>query len=65
MTSGTPARPYSNPYLAGVGLGLVLLAAFMVAGRGLGASGAFGATAAGTLGAIAPSVADASPYLSR
>lgn len=30
-----------NPYLAGVGLGLVLLASFVVMGRGLGASGAF------------------------
>jgi uncharacterized membrane protein YedE/YeeE len=34
-------KPYANPYLAGTGLGLVLLAAFVVAGRGLGASGAF------------------------
>ncbi|MDK9698931.1 MAG: YeeE/YedE family protein [bacterium] len=34
-------QPYSNPYLAGIGLGLVLLAAFVVMGRGLGASGAF------------------------
>ena len=32
--------PYSNPYLAGIGLGLVLLAAFVLIGRGLGASGA-------------------------
>jgi uncharacterized membrane protein YedE/YeeE len=34
-------QPYSNPYLVGVGLGLVLLAAFVIMGRGLGASGAF------------------------
>jgi uncharacterized membrane protein YedE/YeeE len=34
-------KPYSNPYLAGIGLGLVLLAAFVIMGRGLGASGAF------------------------
>ena len=33
--------PYMNPYLAGMGLGLVLLTAFVVMGRGLGASGAF------------------------
>jgi len=32
------ARPYWNPYLAGVLLGLTLLAAFLVAGQGLGAS---------------------------
>jgi uncharacterized membrane protein YedE/YeeE len=32
--------PYWNSYLAGIALGLVLLSAFVVAGRGLGASGA-------------------------
>jgi uncharacterized membrane protein YedE/YeeE len=35
--------PYGNPYLWGVILGLVLLTAFVVAGRGLGVSGALGA----------------------
>ena len=29
-------KPYSNPYAAGFGLGLVLLAAFVIMGRGLG-----------------------------
>ena len=43
-------RPYANPYLAGAGLGLVLLAAFVLTGQGLGASGAFARTAA----AVAP-----------
>ena len=33
-------QPYWNPYLAGFGLGLVLLASFVIMGRGLGASGA-------------------------
>ena len=28
-------QPYANPYLAGVGLGVVLLAAFVFVGRGL------------------------------
>jgi uncharacterized protein len=32
------AKPYWNPYLAGVALGLVLLAAYLVAGSGLGAT---------------------------
>jgi len=31
-------RPYWNPYLAGVLLGVTLLATFLVAGQGLGAS---------------------------
>ncbi|MDZ7623044.1 MAG: YeeE/YedE thiosulfate transporter family protein [Ignavibacteriaceae bacterium] len=36
----TKSQPYSNPYLVGVGLGLVLLTAYLIMGRGLGASGA-------------------------
>jgi len=32
------AKPYSNPYLAGVGLGLTLLASYLILGAGLGAS---------------------------
>ena len=52
--------PYANPYLAGVGLGLVLLAAFVVMGRGLGASGAFTSSAAGLTAAVAPARAQSS-----
>jgi uncharacterized membrane protein YedE/YeeE len=40
-----------NPYLAGVGIGVVLLLAFVIMGRGLGASGAF-STAVATGAAI-------------
>jgi hypothetical protein len=32
------AKEYWNPYVAGVVLGLVLLAAYLVAGNGLGAT---------------------------
>ena len=39
-------KPYSDPYRAGIALGLVLLAAFVFADRGLGASGAFARVAA-------------------
>ncbi len=39
MTTRPPAR-YTNSYVAGIGLGLVLLTAFLLMGRGLGASGA-------------------------
>jgi len=41
--SQTP-RQYLNPYLAGVLLGLVLLASFLIAGNGLGVSGAVSQT---------------------
>ena len=50
MSARVTPRPYADPYLAGVGLGLVLLASFVLAGRGLGASGAF-ADGGGDVGA--------------
>ncbi len=46
-------KPYADPYLAGVALGLVLLTAFVVVGRGLGASGAFASVAASTVDVVA------------
>lgn len=55
-------RPYSNPYLAGVGLGLVLLAAFVIMGRGLGASGAFSSSLAWLVNLVAPAHAQANEY---
>ena len=58
-------KPYSDPYLAGIGLGLVLLASFAFAGRGLGASGAFTSGAAEVVAAVAPERAAGSALLSR
>ena len=54
--------PYSNPYLAGIGLGLVLLAAFVVMGRGLGASGAVSSACAVLVDTVAPAHAESSPF---
>jgi len=54
-----------NPYLAGVALGLVLLAAFVFMGRGLGASGAFSSTVAWLMDLVAPAHAKASEYYSQ
>jgi len=48
------AGKYMNPYLAGVFLGLVLLAAYFISGRGLGASGAFKSTTVSVMQKIAP-----------
>ena len=39
-------KRYDDPYVIGAGLGLVLLASFVISGRGLGASGAFTTVAA-------------------
>jgi uncharacterized protein len=46
--------PYADPYLAGIGLGLVLLASYVVMGRGLGASGAFSSLVSWLTDLVAP-----------
>ena len=48
------SRKYWNPYLGGVMLGLVLLAANYIAGRGLGASGAIKSAVVAGVQAVAP-----------
>lgn len=53
---------YTSPYLAGVGIGVVLLLAFVLMGRGLGASGAFSSVVSATVAAAAPAHAEASAY---
>jgi uncharacterized membrane protein YedE/YeeE len=55
-------RPYANPYVAGVMLGLVLLGCFAMTGQGLGASGAFGNASSGVVDALAPRLAAANGY---
>lgn len=57
------ARPYLNPYLGGVLLGLVLLAANYVAGRGLGASGAIKSTIVTAVITVAPSAEEKSAFV--
>jgi hypothetical protein len=52
-----------NPYLAGFGLGLVLLAAFLAMGRGLGATAAYGSVVAWLSGLAAPAWTAANPAL--
>ena len=54
-----------NPYLAGIGLGLVLLAAFVLVGRGLGASGAFNSAVAWAVNAVAPEHAKQNEFIAE
>ena len=63
-TNGSPPEPapFMNPYLAGLGLGLVLLASFVVMGRGLGASGAFSSVVALGVDTVAPAHAQANEF---
>lgn len=57
-------KPYMNPYLAGFLLGLVLLAAYFITGRGLGASGAVKSVVIETIGHISPKYAQNHPFYS-
>jgi hypothetical protein len=54
-----------NPYLAGVALGSVLLASFLVMGHGLGASGASLRAGIAALASIVPSHVESTPALAR
>jgi uncharacterized protein len=56
-------KPYVNPYLAGVGIGVVLLLAFVIMGRGLGASGAFSSVVAS--GMRATGASEAQPFIAE
>jgi len=58
-------QPYWNPYLSGMGLGLVLLMSYVMMGRGLGASGAFTTTTAVIVNSIAPDYAQSNEYFSE
>jgi hypothetical protein len=56
------AQGYWNPYVAGIALGLVLLATFYLMGTGLGASGAVARTAALTAHVVAPAAVESNGY---
>ncbi len=55
-------KPYMNPYLAGIGLGLVLLSAFVIMGRGLGASGALSSVVTLVVNTVSPMHAQSNPF---
>lgn len=57
------ATKYLNPYLGGVLLGIVLLTANFVAGRGLGASGAIKSTVVTAVTAVVPSSVEKSGFV--
>ena len=54
-----------NPYLAGLLLGLVLLASFYLTGRGLGASGAMRSVVVTSVDAVSHEYAASSNYFSK
>jgi hypothetical protein len=58
-------KPYMNPYLAGTLLGIVLLLAMFLSGRGLGASGGIKYCAVSTVGALNKTHVQSSVYYSK
>lgn len=54
---------FANPYLAGIALGLVLLASYVFAGHGLGASGGVFRFASAFVASVAPAHTAANPVL--
>lgn len=56
-------RDYINPYLGGILLGIVLFAAFLITGSGLGASGGMNNLVVMVQDFIAPQHVDRTPYL--
>jgi uncharacterized membrane protein YedE/YeeE len=64
MTNREP-RPYTNPYVAGTLLGLVLFASFYVTGGGLGASAAISRIGTGVLDVLAPLHVDRVAYFAE
>jgi len=62
MTTAREPRPYTNPYLAGTLLGVVLFLSYYVTGGGLGASAAMSRIQTGVLDWIAPGHVDRVAY---
>lgn len=58
-------KPYMNPYLAGLGLGMVLLISYIIMGRGLGASGAISTVVAVGVNNISPQQAAGNNFYSE
>ena len=56
---------YINPYLGGVLLGLVLLAANFISGRGLGASGAVKSVIVATVNTVTPDHAEKTAFFNQ
>lgn len=59
----TEEKPLWDPYVAGVALGLVLLATFLVFGRGLGASGGVMRVTAWIAHAVSPAWVEANGHV--
>jgi hypothetical protein len=62
-TKQSEAKPFVNPYLGGILLGLVLFTAFLITGNGLGASGGLNHILVLVEDTVAPGHVNRVPYL--
>lgn len=58
-----PEKPYANPYLGGMILGIVLFLSILLTGNGLGSSGGTTRLVAYVIDKVNPSHVDRTPYL--
>ena len=65
MRTSREPRPYTNPYVAGSLLGVVLFLSLYVTGGGLGASAAMSRVQAGVLDLVAPGHVDRVAYFAE
>jgi hypothetical protein len=63
MKTALTNKPYANPYIAGIVLGVVLFAAYFLTGTGLGASGAIARLTVSAEAVVAPRHVDRNAYL--
>jgi uncharacterized membrane protein YedE/YeeE len=61
----SPEKKLWNPYVAGAALGLVMLFSFLVAGKGLGASGAANRIGVAAVDAVAPNHVSKNKYMAQ
>jgi uncharacterized membrane protein YedE/YeeE len=65
MSASREPRPYTNPYVAGTLLGIVLFLSLYVTGGGLGASAAMSRVQTGVLDLVAPGHVDRVAYFAE
>lgn len=63
LFTSRPEKPFVNPYLGGILLGLVLFTAFFITGNGLGASGGLNRLVVFVEDALFPNHVNQTPYL--
>ena len=65
ITASKNEKPYLNPYLGGIGIGVILFSVFLLVGKGLGASGSLTRLFAFSMDKIAPEYTNGIDYFQK